>query len=264
MKNIEEHLQTIGISGTHSTAYLQQVSTFQEQLHTAFPPTDTARILEALELMVELHIDQAPRPDGTPYIEHPLAIASQVLEAMAQKDADLVVAALLHDAVEDQMAKLAQKVTQRQVREGETEEQLALDAIEWLTHSSRVRRIISGLNNPDFDVMLEKKGVKKRTDDGRQAAYSTAKNELYAEHVRDAIRDPDVALVKVFDFAANALNLDAVLDETKRTRYLNKYTPVIGILLDRLRDTANPLNITQQKREELLARFTYAQQTRPG
>src|SRR6516225_3767464 len=127
MKNIEEHLQNVGLSDTHTTNYLQQASTFQKHIHTAFAPADAGRILDALELMVELHIDQAPRPDGTLYIEHPLAVASQVLEAMAQKETDLVVAALLHDAVEDQMAKLVQKVPQRHAGEGKTEEQLALD-----------------------------------------------------------------------------------------------------------------------------------------
>jgi (p)ppGpp synthase/HD superfamily hydrolase len=258
MKTIEEHLQNAGVPGTHTTSYLQQVSAFQEQVHTAFAPSDTRRILDALELMIELHIDQAPRPDGTLYIEHPLAVAPQVLDAMAQKETDLVVAALLHDVVEDQAAKLVQKVPRRHVGEGETEEKVALDAIEWITQSSRVRSIISGLTNPDFDRMLAQKGVKKGTDEEGQAAYTVARNALYAEHVREAIQDSDVALIKVFDFAANALNLDAVADESKRRRYLNKYAPVIGILLDRLRDTANPLNITEQKREELLGRLSYA------
>jgi (p)ppGpp synthase/HD superfamily hydrolase len=249
------------VSSIRTTGYLQQVSAFQEQVHAAFAPADAARILDTLELMVELHIDQAPRPDGTLYIEHPLTVASQLLEALAQRESDLVVAALLHDAVEDQAAKLVQKGTHRQVREGETEEQLALDAVEWLTQSSRVRSIVSGLTNPDFDRMLEQKGVKKGTDDEGHTAYTTAKNALYAEHVRDAIQDPDVALIKVFDFAANALNLDAIPDETQKTRYLNRYAPVIGMMLDRLRNTTNPLNMTQHKREELLVRFAYAQQT---
>lgn len=88
-----------------------------------------------------------------------------------------------------------------------------------------------------------------------------ARNELHAEHVRDAIPDSDAALIKFFDFIVNALNTDAIPDKTERTKYRKKYASVIGILIDRLRDTAHPLNITQQKREELLTRFTYAQKT---
>ena len=177
MDGLEEHLRHAGVSSTHATRYLQQVRTFRAQLHLAFAPADAARILVALELMVELHLDQAPRPDGTPYIEHPLAVASQVLEAMVHKDSDVVVAALLHDAVEDQTATLAQQVRERRAREGKVAAQLALDAIEESTQSTRVRRIISGLTNPDFDILLEQRGMKKSTGNGGQAAYTTARND---------------------------------------------------------------------------------------
>jgi len=256
MGSIEESLRAAGVSGAHSMRFLQHLSMFQEQLHRAFPSAGTERILDALQLMVELHVDQAPRPDGALYIEHPLAVASQVLEAMAQKDPDIVIAALLHDAVEDQAAKLVQKAIKSEDKTGRSEEQMALDVLEWSTSSARVRSIVSGLTNPDFALLLAKRGMEKGTGDRERAAYSAAKNELYAEHVRAAIRDPDVALIKIFDLAANALNIAAVPDEAKRTKYRNKYLPVIGIVLVQLNDTA--LNITQQKREEMLARFTRA------
>ena len=261
MDRLEEHLRHAGVSSTYATRYLQQVRTFRAQLQSAFAPADAARILDALELMVELHLEQAPRPDGTPYIEHPLAVASQVLDAMAHKDPDVVVAALLHDAVEDQPTRLAHKVRERPARAGKAVAQLALDAIEERTRSARVRSLISGLTNPDFDTLVEQQGTEKRTGGAGQAALTAARNALYAEHVRDAIRDPDVALIKLFDMAANALTLDAVPDAPTRTRLLNKYTPVMGIMLDRLRETATPLNITLQKREELLACFADALQT---
>src|SRR5258708_31630178 len=77
MESLAEQLCHAGVSSTHATRYLRQVRAFRAQLQTAFAPADAARILDALELMVELHLDQAPRPDGTPYIEHPLAVASQ-------------------------------------------------------------------------------------------------------------------------------------------------------------------------------------------
>ena len=261
MDSLEEQLRHARVASTHATRYLQQVRAFRAQLQTAFAPADAARILAALELMVELHLEQAPRPDGTPYIEHPLAVASQVLDAMVHKDPEVVVAALLHDAVEDQPARLAQHVRERSAREGKAVAELALDAIEERTRSARVRRMISGLTNPDFDTLLEQRGTQKRTAGAGQAAFLAARHALYAEHVREAIRDPDVALIKLFDVAANALTLDAIPDAPTRTRLLNKYTPVMGIMLDRLRETATPLNITPHKREELLARFVDALQT---
>ena len=261
MESLAEQLHHAGVSSTDATRYLQQVRTFRAQLQSAFAPADAARILDALELMVELHLEQAPRPDGTPYIEHPLAVASQILDAMAYQDPEVVMAALLHDAVEDQSARLAQQARERPAREGKAAAELALDAIEERTQSARVRHMISGLTNPDFDTLVEQGGTQKRTVGAGQAAFLAARNALYAEHVRDAIRDPDVALIKLFDVAANALTLDALPDAPTRTRLLNKYTPVMGIMLARLRETATPLNITPHKREELLARFADALQT---
>ena len=258
MDRLAEQLYHAGLSSIQVTRFLQQVRAFRAQLQTAFTPADGARALAALELMVELHLEQVPRPDGTPYIEHPLAVASQVLDAMADKDPEVVVAALLHDAVEDQSARLAQHLRERPARAGKAAAELALDAIEERTQSARVRRMISGLTNPDFDTLLEQQGIQQGTGEAGQAALLAVRHALYAEHVREAIRDPDVALIKLFDVAANALTLDAVPDAPTRTRLLNKYTPVLGILLDRLQATATPLNITPHKREELLARFANA------
>lgn len=258
MDRLAEQLHHAGLSSIQVTRFLQQVRAFRAQLQTAFAPADAARTLAALELMVELHLEQAPRPDGTPYIEHPLAVASQVLEAMAHKDPEVVVAALLHDAVEDQSARLAQQVRERPARAGKAAAELALDAIEERTRSARVRSLIAGLTNPDFDMLVEQRGIQQGTDEAGQAALIAARNTLYAEHVREAIRSPDIALIKLFDVAANALTLDAVPDAPTRTRLRTKYTPVMGIMLDRLRETATPLNITPHKREELLARFANA------
>jgi (p)ppGpp synthase/HD superfamily hydrolase len=262
MDRLEELLRQAGVSSAQATRFLQQVRAFRTQLSTTFAPSEGARILHALQLMVELHLDQAPRPDGTPYIEHPLAVASQVLEAMAHKDPDVVVAALLHDAVEDQAARLAQQVERKPAGEGEAAlVALALEAIEERTQSARVRSLIAGLTNPDFDTLIAQRGIQQRAVDEGPAALIAARNALYAEHVREAIRDPDVALIKLFDLAVNALTLDAIPDATTRTRLLTKYTPVPGIMRDRLRDSANPLNIKPHKREELLARFTAVLQT---
>ena len=67
MESLEEHLHHAGVSSTHATRYLQQVRTFRAQLQTAFAPADAVRILAALELMVELHLDQAAGPEA---LEH--------------------------------------------------------------------------------------------------------------------------------------------------------------------------------------------------
>jgi len=58
------------------------------------------RYQEALVYAAQLHADQSRKGSSTPYIAHLLSTSSLVLEAGG--DEDQAIAALLHDAVEDQ------------------------------------------------------------------------------------------------------------------------------------------------------------------
>ncbi|OKH16093.1 HD domain-containing protein [[Limnothrix rosea] IAM M-220] len=58
------------------------------------------RFSEALVFAEKLHRNQARKGSGTPYVAHLLGVASTVLEAGGSEDE--AIAALLHDAVEDQ------------------------------------------------------------------------------------------------------------------------------------------------------------------
>jgi len=60
----------------------------------------TARFEEAFILANQLHIHQTRKGSNTPYIAHLMSVAALVLEAGCEED--IVIAALLHDAVEDQ------------------------------------------------------------------------------------------------------------------------------------------------------------------
>jgi (p)ppGpp synthase/HD superfamily hydrolase len=63
-------------------------------------PLLTARFRQALELAATLHSDQVRKGTDIPYIAHLLAVTALVLENGA--DEDISIAALLHDAAEDQ------------------------------------------------------------------------------------------------------------------------------------------------------------------
>ncbi len=60
----------------------------------------TARFRQALDFAVKLHADQVRKGSGAPYVAHLLGVAAIALEHGA--DEDEAIAALLHDAVEDQ------------------------------------------------------------------------------------------------------------------------------------------------------------------
>jgi GTP pyrophosphokinase len=62
--------------------------------------TLTARFEQALTYAAQLHADQRRKLGGTPYLAHLLAVAALVIEQGG--DEDTAIAALLHDAVEDQ------------------------------------------------------------------------------------------------------------------------------------------------------------------
>ena len=60
-------------------------------------------VLKAAVTAARWHADQKSKGEsGTPYINHLLEVASMVAEATKAKDPNLIVAALLHDAIEDQ------------------------------------------------------------------------------------------------------------------------------------------------------------------
>lgn len=218
---------------------------FLDKIKREFSPSPESqtKIIQTLALMQEVHADQHPRADGAPYFTHPLDVASQVLNCMTHKDADLVIAALLHDSLEDQANKLAQKSN---LQTG-TQTDRALEFLS-STFGHRITQIITELSNPDFDSLLHQQGLDRGHPD-----YTRASNRIYADHVQEAIEDPDVALIKFFDFSANALHLDNVTDPKRKAKLTTKYSPVIQIFIDRLLDTSKPLNISDAKKEEFLA-----------
>jgi guanosine-3',5'-bis(diphosphate) 3'-pyrophosphohydrolase len=68
---------------------------------TATTPDPISRVLSAATFAAERHRDQRRKgKDASPYINHPLALASLLAER-GERDATLLMAALLHDTVED-------------------------------------------------------------------------------------------------------------------------------------------------------------------
>ena len=68
--------------------------------------TDTLRITAALDFACRKHVHQRRKGENRePYINHLAEVAHLVAQATGGDDADLIVAALLHDSVEDQGVK---------------------------------------------------------------------------------------------------------------------------------------------------------------
>src|ERR1700691_5996349 len=69
------------------------------------PDSDRAFLERALDLASRLHA--ADRRDREPYVNHLLRVAIRIMSHYGVRDPDVVVAALLHDAVEDHPAEIA-------------------------------------------------------------------------------------------------------------------------------------------------------------
>src|SRR5437016_4191358 len=76
-----------------------------DRLQAAYPNLDESRLRQAYELALTAHEGQT-RNDGSPYILHPLEVAEICVDL--DMDPDAVIAALLHDTVEDTNVRLNQ------------------------------------------------------------------------------------------------------------------------------------------------------------
>jgi RelA/SpoT family (p)ppGpp synthetase len=84
------------------------ISQLLDKLETYLPPAQIERVREAYEFGAERHEGQK-RVSGEPYITHPVAVAD--ILADLRLDGDTLVAAILHDVIEDTPTAKAEIVT---------------------------------------------------------------------------------------------------------------------------------------------------------
>ena len=77
---------------------LEQYTALENKVLAYTPNLDKARLFDAFTYADNAHASQQ-RKDGSPYITHPLAVADLVADL--ELDPDSVIAALLHDTIED-------------------------------------------------------------------------------------------------------------------------------------------------------------------
>ena len=77
---------------------LERYQALEEKIKAYNPALDTQRLFKAFTYADNAHAGQL-RKDGSPYITHPLAVAEIVAEL--ELDTDSIIAALLHDCIED-------------------------------------------------------------------------------------------------------------------------------------------------------------------
>lgn len=228
------------ITATYGEAGLRQ--RFAAEV-ASFPAVDADRLSAALALAARLHA--ADRRQREPYVNHLLRVAIRVLSHYQVRDADVVCAALLHDAAEDHSDELAaaggpaggQDAERADGtatggaggREAATARQAAALRVLAERFGSRVAELVAAVTNPPAEP-------------GRD------RHQQYRDQVAASLeRCPWARVVKVSDFTDNGVGLIHSTGPTL-TRLAGKYAPLVPVLADLVARPDTPLSAEVKQR----------------
>ncbi len=182
----------------------------------SFPEADRRRLEDALDLAARLH--EGDHREREPYLNHPLRVTIRILSHYGVRDADVAVAGLLHDTVEDHPEGLAPGGGR----------QAALAALAG-RFGPRAAGLVGSVTNPEYDP-------------GRD------RNEQYLEHVAESLeRSPWARVVKASDFADNGAGLIHTAGP-RVERLAAKYAPLVPVLRDLIARPDTPLSPEAKQR----------------
>jgi len=218
----------------------------------SWPEADRRRMDRALELASRLHADD--RRDREPYVNHLLRVAIRIMSHYRVRDADVVCAALLHDAVEDHTADLAAGGGGADLAAGGGGADLAAGgggaelagsgagqpaalAVLAAEFGPRVAGLVGAVTNPPY-------------------APDRDEHEQYREHVADSLRDnPWARVIKASDFTDNGVGLIHTTGP-RLHRLADKYAPLVPVLREVIARPDTPLDALAK--EHILAQLDRA------
>jgi len=191
----------------------------------SWPAADRRQMERALDLAARVHARD--RRDREPYVNHLLRVAIRIMSHYQVRDADVVCAALLHDAVEDHPAELA----------GSGAGQPAALAVLAAEFGPRVAGLVGAVTNPPY-------------------APDRDEHEQYREHVADSLRDnPWARVIKASDFTDNGVGLIHTTGP-RLHRLADKYAPLVPVLREVIARPDTPLDALAK--EHILAQLDRA------
>ncbi len=187
------------------------------------PQATKAMAIAAICHSGQTRSNRGPLPRDT-YITHPLRNALRLLR-YGVTDQDLILAAILHDTVEDAAETIVNGIAVYTVvlSEDNTDRALALRFLSW-EFGEETARLIEGVTNPVPEFKLSKEG----------------KRAFYVAHVRDALKDPKTAVVKLTDIVDNAVGLyhNTGMSSDAQSHLAAKYMPLIDDFMSCVREEA--------------------------
>jgi len=181
-----------------------------------FDDAERRRLEDALDLAARLHAGD--RRQNEPYLNHPLRVAIRIMSHYGIRDPDVIVAALLHDAVEDHAAELAP--------DGRTESALAALAERF---GPRVAELVAAVTNPEWDP-------------GRD------RHVQYREHVAASLdASPWARVIKASDFTDNGAGL-LYTTGPRVPDLADKYAQLVPVLRELISRPDTPLDRRARQR----------------
>jgi len=187
---------------------------------------DRRRATRALELAARLHAGD--RRQSEPYVNHLLRVAIRIITYYDVRDADVICAALLHDAVEDHARELAAGGGQ----------QAAIAALA-AQFGDRVAELVAAVTNPPHEPGHDR-------------------HEQYREHVAASLEDsPWARVIKASDFTDNGVGLIHTTGP-RLDRLAGKYAPLVPVLAELVARADTPLGDDAKTR--ILSQLDHARQ----
>ena len=180
-----------------------------------YPPAERERLAAALDLAARLHRHQ--RRVREPYLNHLLRVAIRIMHHYDISDTEVIIAALLHDSVEDHPFELAGLPA----TEGAPPTQEALAALRE-RFGARVAGLVASVTNPVYTADLDH-------------------HVQYREHLRESLEvDPWARVIKISDFTDNGVGVIHTVGP-KVMSAARKYRPLIPLFRDLATRADTPL-----------------------
>lgn len=202
-----------------------------EYVNENFPTAEVKLVEEAIKVGAYLHRNDYRRgfrgaSQNPPYFEHPLRVAVRLTRGLATEvSVELLVAALLHDTVEDHAVDFSEfeGTDVNNFTQGEGLARVA--ALKYVKQhfELKVAIIVSGLSNP-------------------------LNNKTYLQHVEEMVAEPspyraEVLAIKMSDYFDNAGSLYRHYPTTgNKPALVKKYEPLVRVFRDALLDGDTILN----------------------
>ncbi|GIH04804.1 hypothetical protein Rhe02_28710 [Rhizocola hellebori] len=196
------------------------------------PEPDREQLSAVLDYVRVLHEGQ--RRVREPYLNHLLRVTLRILCYYRITDVEVLTAALLHDAVEDQPWRITGR-PETDDPPPTTEALLTLAQ----RYGHRVARLVDAVTNPDYDPHRDR-------------------NEQYRNHVAEALEfEPWARVIKISDFTDNGVGIIHTTGP-KLVKAATKYAPLVPILRDLLSRSDTPLD--DEAKQHIREQFDLAEE----